>query len=420
MKQLLDRSLQKLTDNPQERHNVVWLGLSLLVKNADLPLFTGSELQTFQVKTGLTNSQIGWLGSFGQITTAVSMFSLVGVADRIKNRILANAWITLLMATYPAVLIILSLSPPSILCPRVVFPTMVSLEVIEKTLMALLGMVSSTMYVRTISNRIRGRFTGIIGVAGGIVGILLGVIAGNALKFLGYPHGFTVAFILAVILLAMAAGAMLRVKELPELMCEERNGSASPFSTVMEIIKMREFRLLLPPNIIRGLGDGAGYFAMAMGLKRLSLPVEYAGWTTSMTYLAGLLGVASIGFTVDRFGPGRVLFWSDALIAVALVGLVLTPFPLIFLFFFWLMMFGGAIEGTTVPLAHFYIVPPKMMGAFMGTRLILLAGTSAIVTPIAGYLLDRINPVPIFVTCAFLKLTTGFLYWYAFNKGRKE
>lgn len=460
--------LNRLTKNETEQRNVLSLGLSMLIKNADQPMFTGTELQTFQVKAGLSTGLIGALGSIGQWTTVIAMFLLMGVADRIKNRVRANTLLTLAMAIYPMALVVLAFGPAFLRKTDVLFPVMIGMEVVDKITVALVSMVFFSMYARAISNEIRGRFTAIIGIVGGLVGMAFGVFASWILKKLGFPHGFGVAFSVAAVLMLAAAWANKHVREVPELCCEETQRSISPLSAIWGILCMREFKLLAPPNIFRGLGDGATFFAMAVGLRQLNLGVEFAGYTTSLIYFGGLIGTAMVGGTVDKWGSGKVLLIADIITAIAMVGLVLSGTPLIFLAFFLLLQSAYTTESYTVPLAHLAIVPTAVIGAFTGARLMLLYGVNALSIFAVGLLLDRVAPAPfqpdfiprilpsvgnmmqhlqvpppgyswlsqilpslgrmfeqspawpIFFVCAGFKIVTGILYWHAFRVGRKE
>ncbi len=460
--------LSRLTKHPIEQKNVTSLGLSMLVKNADLPMIGGTERQTFQIKAGLDTTQIGMLGLYGQVSSIASMFLLMGFADKVKNRVLVNAWLTLGMAIYPLVLVIMSAGPDALRDPSLVYPSMAVLQIIESGVMATIGMVFAPLYVRAISNEIRGRFTAFIGVAGGLVGIVLSLVSSWFLREFGFPYGFTIAFALGVVLLLVAAWAVRHVQEVPHLCCEEPKSSVSPLASIWQVIRMREFRLLAPPNVLRGLGDGAAAFVMAVGLRQLNLGVEYAGYTMALVNVGQLLGTGMIGLTVDRYGSGRVLFAADTFIAFALMGVVLAGGPFVFLVFFLLVQLTNTIEGYTVPLAHYAIVPTPLIGAFSGVRLMLLYLVAAIATPAVGILLDKmpiapfeagflprmlpsvgpmldamhlpqpgysavsqVAPVigrwleqkpawPVFAVCGGLKIVTGFLYWYAFKTGKKE
>ena len=221
--------------------------------------------------------------------------------------------------------------------------------------------------------------------------------------------------------LLLTAGIIVRnIKEIPELSTGEISNSISPIKAFKSVVGTREFKLLLLPNSMRGLGGGAGFFAMAVGMKQLGLGVEFAGYTTMLIFLGGMFGAAIIGFTVDRYGAGRVLLFSNLCMAISLMGVALSPSSWMFLIFFFTMCVSSACDGVTVPLAHYAIVPQQIIGAFSAVRLIILYGAGAIAVTVNGYLLDIFGPVLVFSISASLNVVTGILWLYAFNRGHKS
>jgi MFS family permease len=416
---VVDKLLNKITNHSVEKRNMRSLALNMIVKSADMPLFAGTELQAFQVKLGLATSQIGMIASFGQIVSAVSYCLLMGVADRISNRVRVYSMLTAGMAFYPVLLILISLAPESLRRPGVVVPVMLFGAIVECALISFMALTFSALFVRSISAGIQGKFTSIIGVGGGLLGLVCGYISSNALLYLGYPHGFTVAFVMGAGLLIIAGIIVRNIKEIPELSTGKNSNSISPIKAFKSVVKTREFKLLLLPNTMRGMGAGAGYFAMAIGMKQLGLGVEFAGYTTMLIFLGGMAGTAAIGFTVDRYGAGKVLLFSNLCTAVSLMGVVLAPSAWIFLIFFFTMNISFACEGATIPLAHNAIVPQQIIGAFSAVRLLLLNGVWAIAIAVNGYLLDIFGSVLVFSISAFIYAGTGILWLYAFNKGHK-
>jgi len=417
---MIDRLLNKITAHPVEKRNMRSLAMNMMIKSADMPLFTGTELQAFQVKIGLGTGQMGLLASYGQITAVIAYFLLMGFADKIRNRVRVYVWLTLAMAVYPLVLLFIALGPTYFRRPGVAFPMMAVGTVSEFLVLSFVGLVFSVLFVRSISAGVQGRFMSIMGVGGGLLGMACGLISSQALRYLGFPHGFAVAFAMSVGLLVIAAIVVRNIREIPELASAECQQSASPLSAVWRVIRTPEFILLAPPNILRGLSSGCSYFAMAIGMKQIGLGVEYAGYTTMLIFLGGILGTASIGFTVDRYGAGRVLLFANIGIAISLMGVVLAPSPLIFLIFFLTMYMSTTCDGITVPLAHYAIVPHQIIGAFSAVRLLILFGAGAMATATNGYLLELVKPVYVFAGNATLNIITGILFLYAFNKGHKR
>lgn len=416
MGQVLARALGWLTDRPLERHNVVWWILVGLFRLSALKLSTGAVLQTFQVRMDISKGRIGLISSSGQIAGALSMSSLMGVADKVRDRVAAVSNFLLVLAMMPLVLTILSLLTDRGLTPFVAFAVLLGLESVGQFIAGFMGLVWRSLFVHAIRNAIRGRFTGINGLITGLVAGGVTLVAAKILQQMGFPPAFTVCFGAAVGLYIAAAMLLRRIKEMPELMTDRRTGSPSPLAALREVWDLRQFRILLVPFILRGIGDGAGFFVMAMGLKRLNLGDEYAGLAATTESWAELLGYVTIGLTVDRFGPGIVCFAGDLLIAGALASIILTKRPLVWLILYFVRSYGGIMEGAGVPLGCYFIIPREIMGAFSGARLMLLALTSAFAVPAAGYLLDHFDPVPIFFAAALVKLVAGILYWWGFSQ----
>jgi MFS family permease len=175
---------------------------------------------------------------------------------------------------------------------------------------------------------------------------------------------------------------------------------------------MLQFKVLMPANVLRGLGDGAGAFAMAVGMKKLGLSFEYAGYTTALTYFAGLAATLLVGLTVDRFGAGRVIPKVSVLLAIGLMGMVLTTNTMAFLAFFLLWQIMLTMEGLCVPLVHYSVVPVEVIGAFSGIRLLTLTLMMGLSNFIVGNLLEHVSPVAVYGVCASIKLAAGIMYWY--------
>lgn len=417
MYHLIDRALTKLSDRPLERRNVVWFLLTDLARLPGLALAGGTVLQTFQVRVGLTKRNIGLISSSGQIASALSMSTLMGVSDRIRRRVEAASNCLLFMSIIPVGFTILSLLGAKHLTPGVAFAVMFSVSALGTFTNGFFMMVVYSMFAHVIRNEIRGRLWGLSGLiaSGAVMGI--GLASAAILDRMGFPRGFALCFGAAVALQITAGMMQRQLKEMPELISEGRRAaSPSPLAALREIWALRQFRILLPAFILRGIGDGAVFFTMAVALERLGLPDEYAGWATSAGAAGTLLGNLTIALTVDPFGAGVVCFAADLLVALALTGIVLTKLRAAFLALFFLLQYGGIIEGTVIPLGCFFVVPRQLMGAFSGIRLMLLALTSALVVPAAGELLDKFDPVPIFFAAALVKLAAGILYWYGFSQ----
>jgi len=409
---VINKYLTRLTKDPKEQNNIKRLGVNMMLQNADLPLYTGTEIQAFQVSVGLTTGQMGGIGLAGAITSVIIMLLSTCFVDKVRNRVKTASFMIAGMSLFPLILLIMCLGPESFRKPQAVQSLMVVFIVVNTIFCSFYGILWATIFSRSIRNKIRGRFMGIVGVVGGIAGMLIGLISASALKLYGFPYGFAIAFSIAVVLVIISSIIIRGTKELSDLKSNELPIQLSPLENLRKVAKMRQFRILMPANVLRGLGDGAGCFAMAVGMKRLGLSLEYAGYTTSLVYLAGLFATILIGLTVDRFGGGKVIPRVEIFLVIGLMGMVLASNSIAFLAFFLLWQIMITMEGIAIPLIHFEIVPVDVIGAFSSLRLLILAAIGGISSFTVGYLLEFMSPVLIYALCAGMKLAAGALYWY--------
>ncbi|MDP6439873.1 MAG: MFS transporter, partial [Candidatus Brocadiia bacterium] len=397
--------------------NVFWMLIGRLLTSSGAVFIAAPVFQAYLVSAGLDTGQIGTIGSVGSVAAGVGMFALMGVADRIQNRIRTVVLCLLALTITPIVLAVLSQLGPEIQTAGTVLIVVMVLRIVEQFADSFRSMVRSSMMVRTFQVNIRGRLTGIAGLISGLATLGLGLVTMKVLRELGAPLGFTACFALAPVLYLAGALVRLNLRELPELKRPGRSGSAFPWAAIWDVLRLREFRVLVAPNLLRGAVAGVAYFAWVVGIQRLELPPAYAGLGAAVNAVAGtLLGSVAIGLFLDRRGPGPVLFAGGVLGAIAMVAMVLAPSPPVFLGFYGLFVFGMTLTGGGVPLGVFETAPPEMMGAFNGARLMLTIAATAVSMSAAGQLVKALGPFPVFVAGAALSVVTGIWYWHAFRR----
>ncbi len=404
--------LDKLTKDKFEQKNIKIYGTRDMLCLTALPLYTGSLNQAFRVSLGFSTTQLGFIGTPGWIINLIMMFSSSFFADKITNRAKAVAILSVgSMATLLSEFFI-SIGPDFIRQSNIAFYIIMIASMISCFFSAINASIVSTLFMRAIRNNIRGRYIAICGVLGGVVGMGVSALSTYMLKALPYPYNFAVSFAIASTLVLTGSIMFLCIKELPDLKEKVIPKSVSPLANFKNVVKMKEFRILMPANILRGFGDGAGYsYAMVIGLKYLDLGVEYAGITTFIMALGGLISTGIIGFCSDRFGAGKLVPIIEVILITGLLGMVVSPAPWFFVscYLFWYIMQN--MEANAIPLIHFDVVPTEVIGAFSGVRLFflnLIAGFSGM---IAGISLDHYSPLLVFGVCAFLKLVAGAFYY---------
>jgi len=403
-----------------EKRNLVWLVVTGLAASMGSFPVSGAVFQAYLLESGLSNAQIGTVGSAVAIAGAVGMFGLMGIANSVRRRIRVVTGFKLLACLMPFALAGLTLLDATGIGPAMVFATVVVVMGLGTAIQSFASLVYYSAFVRCISRRMRGRLTGTSGVVTGLATIGLGIGITVLLERTSFPWGFTLCFFAAGGFVVISAISFSRVVELPALEHPADESTRSPLAAIWKVLKLREFRVLLAPNLLRGLASGVSYFVLAMGWERLGLSQEHGAALGTVTAAAGMLGMVTIGLLHDRWGAGWICLLGDVIAAIGLLGLVLTGSPNWFLVFNGVLAFGGIMEGAGVPLGTYDVAPPSMIAAYNGLRLLLLNGMGALSTLCVGMLLDRIDPLPIFVAGAGLTLVNGYLYWFGFRRASRQ
>jgi predicted MFS family arabinose efflux permease len=255
-----------------------------------------------------------------------------------------------------------------------------------------------------------------VGMASGIIGFGLGLLAPIALKYLSFPYGYACWACAVIFFQTVCALLMLKVTELPDLAEAKLPPKTSPFKNFANVVKLREFQVLMPANLLRGFGDGVNGFIVAVALKQ-GLDTTAVGWTTAILPVASFCATGIIGVCSDKFGAGKLLPIINSLLVLGLIGSLFCMKQTLFsssiyfvcCYFLWYMM--QQMEANAIPLVHYDVVPPEVMGAFTGVRLFCLNLTMGLSGMLVGLALDHAKAIIVFGVCGALKITAGLLYY---------
>ncbi len=419
---LLDRFLSatagRLTADPQERRNVFWMTTAYVLYGGASAFYGGELWAGFLNSTGFGLSQIGVLSAAGTLGAALGLLAFMGLADRVHARIRVYAACLCVGALPPLLTVGLILVPRSRLPLGAMLAALAGLCFLASLNSALWISLDYPIMVRTISAPIRGRMFAILATSYGLLAVVLGLVSARCLRQLAYPAVYILFFAIASGLWLLRAWAYSRQRELPGLSVPGASRSALPFSSIVRVLRLREFQILAGPHVVRGLTSGLAGLALPAALKHLALPGGTPGYATAANQVACIVGGVGLGFIADRWGAGRSTLFGDVLLALALCTLLLSPSLPVFLALYFLLHFGRNIEDSAVPFGTTLIVPAEHMGAFSAARLMVLQGSSALGAVLFGFLLTHLSPALVFGLGAVMKLLNGVWFWVVFRPAR--
>ena len=402
----------RLTKDKREEKNL-WVGLlrgNILNIHYHLP---GTLWTNFVHERGITPEMEGPYGIPSSFVIApLATILVTPLIDRIQNRIRAYSWLTFLgTMTMFIPSFIFCLGPESFRSVKFILITQMLFGWWATVMNIARSGLDGAVACRVLHNSIRGRCTSINGMAQGVVGIGVGLFVTWVAKCFSIQRALLLGATVSCITLLIGAWMTHFYEELPDLAgapVVKKKGSF--MKDLGKIINMKEFKIMMPANILRGLGDGVGAIIFWVALDRLKLPPVYAGYVTIATVCAPFVGNLILGLTMDRFGAVIVIPVSCAIIAACLMGTILTKSPLLFIIYLFVYWVARPVEAAAIPLAHYVVVPNEVMGAFSTVRLGLLTITGSISAVLAQLLLLRFSAVTIFAGSAVIKLLAGTLY----------
>ena len=401
-----------ITKDKKEEKNI-WVGLgrgSILNIHYHLP---GALWTNFVHERGITPEMEGPYGIPSSFVIApLATILVTPFIDRIQNRIRAYSWLTFLgTMTLFIPSFIFCLGPESFRSVKFILITQMLFGWWATVMNIARSGLDGAVACRVIHNSIRGRITSINGMVQGVVGIGVGIFVTWVAKCFSIQKALLLGSAVSCVTLLIGSWLTRFYEELPDLAGApviKKKGSF--MKDLAKIVNMKEFKIMMPANVLRGLGDGVGAIIFWVALKRLELPPVYAGYVTIATVCAPFIGNLILGLTMDRFGAVIVIPASCAVIAACLMGTILTKSPLLFIIYLFVYWVARPVEASAIPLAHYVVVPNEVMGAFSTVRLGLLTITGSISAVLAQVLMRWFSPVTIFAGSAAIKLMAGTLY----------
>jgi len=416
IRRLLDGALQKLTADELERRNIIWLIAFAVLNTVGSSFMLGEVFSAWMHEAGLSNTQIGFVGTARSVLGVLATFLFIGVVDRVSNRILATLICSLLTS---CTLIALGVAAPVVAAVgSAVFALVSTLVVVsaDSSARAVRELFYATMFAHISHDRIRGRVMGLRGVLSFGAMLISGLAVKIVLERFGYPVGYTVSFVFGGCCCIVSLFFLTRLVELPALSSVKRTGSRSPFSAIVEMWKLREFRRLIVPSVAQGFLQALTLFVMPLGIKMIGVPDAYSGYMLSVSAAASVFGMLTLALLGDRWGAGNVILGGCVLSAVGFSFLLVTGSNALFISCYGIVCYGQMLVATGIMLGVYKVAPRGVIGAFNAARTMLFTAGTAVGYLLVGKLLDTADVLLLLWIASFLFAINGLLFWKVLRK----
>lgn len=370
-----------------------------------------SILTVYFLRIGLSEVQISFYNSLSSTINLVISLSCAGIAAHYKDSrpalaigLLAQGVLTAAYTLFSAVALEISLSYVCILGVASLIAVVSAVEVIF-----LYKLPCEVMEMDTYSTHIAysSLFTG---VAGTLISLVLPVIFRHY-SFFPVASG---CIIVAAVALALAAFVVLQLKPItqPTESPERQRIRINPIRDIRCLIANRDFRLLLIPNILRGVGAGVLSLISFIAIRELSMADGDITLITAASNIGGFLSSFLYVYLVKRFGVPCTGLIGGFLFCFLIISTANGIVP--FLFIYGITCVGMHLMDNAIPNMIYCNVDSSIMSQFHTWRLALCSLGSAIAAPIYASLLDVVPVVALFtigVSTYFISILGYYLLY---------
>jgi MFS family permease len=264
----------------------------------------------------------------------------------------------------------------------------------------------------------------VVGKVGGIILAAVGQATGN----------FTISLIgVGLLELSIAVGTVAFVDEGRRAPSREGRSwlNIARSAWGLDILKERNFLWLVASRLflllpIVGLLEFENFFLQrSLGLndREAAFWNSAASVAVAVSYVAAAYPAARLS---DRIGRKNVIYAAAAIAAVGLLGVTLSPTPLVATLFIAVLAIGGGSFFAVDWALMTDIIPKVTSGRFMGISNVVTAGAGPVSATISGIIMDRVGAIDftagpraaLGIGLVFLALSTVFLR--PVNEHRRE
>lgn len=403
-----------------EQHNSVIYLLRTFIGCIGSSLFPLAVLQSYLLDKGLGYDDLALYTTVGTVATAFVLFLLPGLADAVKrfsSFVRMLFLISTMLAITPLTLLLIQIFAPD-MPAGTIFVLILLAQVLCSALHTGLNSTFDPKAVVRLGLNGSGvaRFLGLNSLCSYVATVLTSLIipffTNSATRD---PYLWLPALSVGGVLL----GALLVFLYRPGLedAPPPQRKHISPIHICRQIFPLRQFRLLMGPNILRAVGDSVRAFLTPIGLVAFADDPAAVGWFTIAGSVGGAFGCLLLVLLQKRVNVGRLYLLSTTTIGVVLVASCFINSLPLYTLAVGLSSCGFMLYGSLPQVVTYQYVPAEVIGSFSALRLFILNLFNSAFGYLIGVILDWNIPfLPLSIAALVTYFASGLLFRSACRK----
>jgi len=403
------------------KSNFLKLWLSDAAYASASALSTGSVLTAFLLRTGMSEGQIATYLSITQFVNLAISLLFSGASSYVSDTRKPLLWLTSISGVFTVCHIVFCFP---IFHGLLTFAMILLLGCIQGTLTALRKIFIYKLPCDVMDLQYYSIYAGYQGLFIGVAGIGIGFL----LTFFHARYSFMTvsgfAFATAGVLLVLSGVFLWNLHPIEKK--KDDTGSASSdlpkekwsvINDLRRLLKNKEFRYLMIPNILRGFGESLiGIFAV-IAIRESILSEETASLITAGTYIGTLLSCFAYVFCVKYIGIGKTCLCGGILFA--LVCLSLSGGSLVCIILYAVAYIGYNMVCCAIPDLIYRSVSSDLISIFQTWRLALTQLGLVLASAIYGFMIEAYDGFWLILIGCICYLVCALCYFCYFRRSKK-
>lgn len=390
---------------------ILWVRDALLAAAASLT--SVSVLSGHLLFTGMAESKVSFYLAFVPLVNLAVSLLFSGISARTEKTVAAYSALCLAAGLLTAVYV-------------PVFKAAGGENALFVCIMALGSLVTAVTAVRTIFDYklpcevmeldTYSLYVSVSGIAGGVSGICAGALLTFGYKKLPFTNATCAAYICAAVCLCAAAAINKTLKKLPT--ASKREANAANGAGVKALMKNRQFRILIIPNLLRGIGMAVVPMITLVAVNAGVIGETDGAAVTVCTYAATLVSCVLYAYLAPRLKASRLLI-AGALLFCALVP-CLAGGKIPFFICYTAAYIGYYAVSCAIPDLVYRNAPTEIMSVFHTWRLALSTVGTTAATAVFGRLIGKVPSVWLIAAGCVTHIFCAAVYYAVYAQSEKN
>ena len=258
----------------------------------------------------------------------------------------------------------------------------------------------------------------------GFITSVLGIIASLIFAFFVARYEFFNVLAVALVISAIMIIGGSIVNESFEISKYHEEKEEKTLLNIFDLLKIREFKQLIFPNMLRGMINGVLTMSTTIGFTLGILNEKSAAYLVTAITAATVLSSLCYAFLAKRYLQNYTLLFIGTVL-MSLMVLFYVPNGIFFIAVNFICYFGMCMVNYAVPLTVYEFVPYEISGVYHAWRLLLTTTGFIISTAVIGIVLEKnaviipfikVNIVLFMLFIAMILAITAGIIYYHLNK----